>query len=107
MKFLIFSFYQCTGVLRLYLLWVYSAVMTLTCLQAAFLHDTVEDTDTSFDELEQVFGEEVKNLVAECSDDKSLPKEERKRLQVRTSIALGTLWYVSTCTNNTLHLEEL
>ena len=68
-------------------------------MQAAFLHDTVEDTDTSFDELEQVFGEEVRNLEAECSDDKALPKEERKRLQVRTSIALGTIWCVSTCTN--------
>jgi len=43
----------------------------------------VEDTDTSFEELEKAFGTEVKNIVAECSDDKSLPKEERKRLQVR------------------------
>ena len=58
---------------------------TAACVsQAAFLHDTVEDTDTSFDELEQVFGEEVKKVVAECSDDKALPKAERKRLQVKT-----------------------
>ena len=52
-------------------------------MQAAVLHDTVEDTDTSFEELEKVFGQEVKNIVAEVSDDKSLPKMERKRLQVR------------------------
>lgn len=51
-------------------------------MQAAVLHDTVEDTDTSFEELERVFGSEVKGLVAEVSDDKSLPKLERKRLQV-------------------------
>ena len=50
--------------------------------QAAVLHDTVEDTDTSFEELETVFGVKVKNIVAEVSDDKSLPKQERKRLQV-------------------------
>jgi guanosine-3',5'-bis(diphosphate) 3'-pyrophosphohydrolase len=42
----------------------------------------VEDTDTSFEELEKVFGLEVRNIVAEVSDDKSLPKAERKRLQV-------------------------
>lgn len=49
---------------------------------AAILHDTVEDTDTTFDELEEHFGAEVRNIVAECSDDKNLPKQERKRLQI-------------------------
>lgn len=53
-------------------------------MQAAVLHDTVEDTCTTFEELEQSFGAEVKGLVAEVSDDKSLPKMERKRLQVST-----------------------
>jgi len=49
---------------------------------AAILHDTVEDTDTSLDELEEFFGRDVRDIVAEVTDDKSLPKEERKRLQV-------------------------
>jgi (p)ppGpp synthase/HD superfamily hydrolase len=49
---------------------------------AAVLHDTVEDTQTSLDEIEQYFGQNVRNIVAEVSDDKSLPKEERKRLQI-------------------------
>lgn len=49
---------------------------------AAILHDTVEDTDTTLDELEEHFGTEVRNIVDECSDDKSLPKQERKRLQI-------------------------
>ncbi len=51
-------------------------------LVAAILHDTVEDTDTTADELAEVFGERVAGLVMECTDDKSLPKAERKRLQV-------------------------
>lgn len=51
-------------------------------LQAALLHDTVEDTDASEDELWAVFGENVAKLVMECTDDKSLPKEERKALQI-------------------------
>jgi (p)ppGpp synthase/HD superfamily hydrolase len=49
---------------------------------AGWLHDTVEDTGTSREEIEQLFGRRVAELVAEVTDDKSLPKAERKRLQV-------------------------
>lgn len=49
---------------------------------AAILHDTVEDTETTFDELETHFGSIIRKIVDECSDDKSLPKMERKRLQI-------------------------
>lgn len=51
-------------------------------LQAAILHDTVEDTETTLDELEARFGPEVRRVVEEVTDDKSLPKLERKRLQI-------------------------
>ncbi|WP_244817811.1 HD domain-containing protein [Caballeronia sp. Lep1P3] len=51
-------------------------------LVAAILHDTIEDTETSMDELIAHFGEEVAGIVAEVTDDKSLPKAERKRRQV-------------------------
>ena len=47
---------------------------TLLC---AILHDTVEDTDTTFAELGQRFGAEVADLVRELTDDKSLEKSER------------------------------
>jgi len=51
-------------------------------LLAGILHDTVEDTQTSFAELEEHFGPEVAGLVRELTDDKSLEKGERKRLQI-------------------------
>lgn len=51
-------------------------------IMAAFLHDTVEDTGVTLQELEQRFGKDVAELVAEVTDDKSLPKETRKQLQV-------------------------
>ncbi len=51
-------------------------------LLAAALHDTVEDTQTTFEELEEHFGPEVARLVCEVTDDKSLGKSERKRLQI-------------------------
>jgi guanosine-3',5'-bis(diphosphate) 3'-pyrophosphohydrolase len=57
-------------------------VTDLTTLLAAILHDTVEDTDTSADELREKFGSDVTAVVLEVTDDKTLPKEERKRLQV-------------------------
>jgi guanosine-3',5'-bis(diphosphate) 3'-pyrophosphohydrolase len=51
-------------------------------LAAAALHDTLEDTVTSLEELTLEFGAEVSGIVAEVTDDKSLPKAERKQLQV-------------------------
>jgi len=54
----------------------------ITTLMAAILHDTIEDTDTSPEELEARFGRETRLLVQEMSDDKALDKMERKRLQV-------------------------
>ena len=54
-------------------------------LLAAALHDTVEDTKTTFEELEEHFGVAVTDLVRELTDDKSLGKMERKRLQIEHS----------------------
>ncbi|UYN94731.1 MAG: bifunctional (p)ppGpp synthetase/guanosine-3',5'-bis(diphosphate) 3'-pyrophosphohydrolase [Enhydrobacter sp.] len=51
-------------------------------LLGGLLHDTLEDTDTTRDELAERFGAEVAALVAEVTDDKSLPRQERKRLQI-------------------------
>ncbi len=51
-------------------------------IAAAILHDTVEDTDTTFSELKHHFGEVVMRVVAEVTDDQSLRKAERKRLQI-------------------------
>ena len=51
-------------------------------LLAAILHDTIEDTMTTEQELVRHFGKEVADIVIEVTDDKALPKAERKRLQV-------------------------
>ena len=54
----------------------------LASVLGALLHDTIEDTQTSYAELRREFGEKIARLVAEVTDDKRLPKLERKRLQV-------------------------
>ena len=51
-------------------------------LCAALLHDTIEDTDTTRDEVAGAFGERVAAIVAEVTDDKTLAKAERKEAQV-------------------------
>lgn len=52
---------------------------------AALLHDVVEDTGTTNHEVAERFGSDVAALVAEVTDDKSLPKEVRKRLQIENA----------------------
>lgn len=51
-------------------------------LMAAVLHDTIEDTETTAQELTRLFGKDVTDIVLEVTDDKALPKAERKRLQI-------------------------
>jgi GTP diphosphokinase / guanosine-3',5'-bis(diphosphate) 3'-diphosphatase len=51
-------------------------------LCAALLHDTLEDTQTTSEELSREFGERVTRIVAEVSEDKSLPRDARKQLQI-------------------------
>ncbi len=57
----------------------------LDLVLAGLLHDTIEDTETTYDELVGEFGAVVADLVAEVTDDKSLEKAERKRRQVETA----------------------
>lgn len=64
------------------ILWEVGSVRDVEVLAAALLHDTVEDTGTTPDEIEKLFGERIRGLVMEVTDDKSLPKPVRKHLQV-------------------------
>jgi len=53
------------------------------------LHDTLEDTLTAPDELETKFGQRVLGIVLEVTDDKTLPKDVRKQLQIEHSAGLS------------------
>jgi guanosine-3',5'-bis(diphosphate) 3'-pyrophosphohydrolase len=57
-------------------------IADLSVLCAAILHDTVEDTETTEAELEQLFGGKVKSIVMEVTDDPSLKKTEQKQRQI-------------------------
>jgi guanosine-3',5'-bis(diphosphate) 3'-pyrophosphohydrolase len=64
-------------------------VTDVEVLCAALLHDTVEDTATTHQELEDVFGTRISRIVAEVTDDKELSKAERKRLQIEHAALLS------------------
>ena len=66
-------------------LFQHGRVRDMVTLVGGILHDTIEDTETTPEELEAEFGVEVRAVVQEVSDDKSLPKEERKRLQIENA----------------------
>lgn len=55
-------------------------------LMAGVLHDTMEDADVSYDELELLFGETVANLVSAHSENKELTWEERKETEIQDTI---------------------
>ncbi len=66
-------------------LWRIGGVRDVVTIVGAILHDTIEDTNTTPVEIESLFGEEVLTLVLEVTDDKSLPKMQRKQLQIETA----------------------
>jgi len=67
-----------------YYLCTFANICDLNVLAAAILHDALEDTDATPEEIEEQFGRQVLKLVLEVTDDKSLPKKIRRREQENT-----------------------
>jgi guanosine-3',5'-bis(diphosphate) 3'-pyrophosphohydrolase len=65
------------------------AIADIEVLAAALLHDTIEDTATTAAELRAAFGARIAGLVEEVSDDQSLEKADRKRLQIEHAAGLS------------------
>lgn len=57
-------------------------ITNIETLCAAALHDTIEDTATTADELKTIFGKKITAIVLELTDDKSLAKDVRKEKQI-------------------------
>lgn len=70
-------------------IWEIGGVKDNDILVAAILHDTIEDTQTTKNEIKERFGEEILTIVLEVTDDKKLEKLERKRLQVLHAATLS------------------
>jgi guanosine-3',5'-bis(diphosphate) 3'-pyrophosphohydrolase len=72
------------------ILWTIGGVHDEEAIVAAVLHDTIEDTDTTSEEILELFGAGVLSLVCEMTDDKNLPKEARKKNQIKTAPHLSS-----------------
>ncbi|QJR16949.1 HD domain-containing protein [Usitatibacter palustris] len=68
---------------------VEAGVSDIDVLVAALLHDTIEDTETTRDELEREFGAHIAGIVDEVTDDKNLVKADRKRMQVEHAATIS------------------
>jgi len=66
-------------------LWEVGKVRDMVIIIGGLLHDTMEDTQTTPTEIETLFGAEVLAVVQEVTDDKSLPKSQRKQLQIQNA----------------------
>jgi guanosine-3',5'-bis(diphosphate) 3'-pyrophosphohydrolase len=85
------------------LLWEVGGVRAASVIVAAPLHDTIEDTETTRQELRDLFGDEVLSVVLELTDDKRLDKAERKQLQIvnatHKSVAAKLIALADKCCN--------
>ncbi|MFZ0679080.1 HD domain-containing protein [Candidatus Binatus sp.] len=78
-----------------------------TIIATALLHDTVEDTCTTNKELQKEFGSAISKLVAELTDDKSLPSEVRKRRQVEHAPSLSPRARMVKLADKTCNLRDV
>jgi guanosine-3',5'-bis(diphosphate) 3'-pyrophosphohydrolase len=76
-------------------------------LAAALLHDVIEDTRTSRAELARRFGARIADLVAEVTDDKRLPKQVRKRLQIEHAPQMSRAAALIKIADKTCNLRDL
>jgi guanosine-3',5'-bis(diphosphate) 3'-pyrophosphohydrolase len=82
-------------------------ITDIEALQAGMLHDTIEDTDTTPEEIEARFGYAVRSLVMEVTDDKKLDKQERKRIQIEKAPSLSPRAKVIKVADKIANLSDL
>jgi len=89
------------------LLWAEAGVRDSSVVSAAILHDTIEDTPTTHDELEKLFGREIADIVAEVTDDKGKPKGDRKKEQVEHAASLSAPARLVKLADKTCNLRDV
>ena len=82
-------------------------VRDVKVLAAAVLHDTLEDTETTYEELHERFGQAIASVVREVSDDKTLTAAERKRLQIEHAAQLSRRARLVKLADKTCNLRDL
>lgn len=76
-------------------------------LIAAVLHDTLEDTSATENDLRFKYGERVLGIVKEITDDKELPKPKRKELQITQAPQKSYAAKLVKCADKTSNMKDL
>ena len=76
-------------------------------VMGGLLHDTLEDTDATYEDLVERFGPEVASLVAEVTDDKGQPKQMRKQMQIEKTASKSTRARLLKIADKTSNLRSL
>ncbi len=76
-------------------------------LIAGILHDTVEDTNTTLDEIAELFGEEIAEIIAVESEVKSLPYIQRKALHMAEVAASSRKAKMVNCADKLSNLRSI
>ena len=82
-------------------------VADIAVLAAALLHDTIEDTNTTPEELEREFGAHIAGIVAEVTDDKNMIKADRKRAQVEHAATISREAKLVKLADKTCNLRDM
>ena len=82
-------------------------VRDVKVLAAAVLHDTLEDTETTYEELHERFGQTIAGVVREVTDDKTLSAPDRKRLQIEHAGQLSRRARLVKLADKTCNLRDL
>lgn len=88
-------------------LWVVGGIREAATVAAGILHDVIEDTDTSPEELAREFGPNIASIVSQLTDDKALPKHERKRLQIEHAAGLSKSAQVVKIADKISNLDDI
>lgn len=76
-------------------------------IAAAWLHDAVEDTETTLKEIEAGFGAEIAGYVAEVTDDRSLSKDERRAAQITSASSKSPMAALIKAADQTSNLRSI
>jgi guanosine-3',5'-bis(diphosphate) 3'-pyrophosphohydrolase len=76
-------------------------------LMAAVLHDTLEDTDATVEELTNLFGAETTKIVLEMTDNMELPSQERKALQIQKALNLDIRTKLVKIADKACNIEDI
>jgi len=90
-----------------FLLTVYGETDDAEIIAAALLHDVFEHCGVSYKEISLNFGKEIAGLVLELSDDKSLPEDERRKMQTIAARSLSKNAKIIRLADKISNLNEL